>query len=121
MCTQLPQLRNSLQLQPTPLIYHTTTRLYNNPRYIDLSKRQSSRNSRFKVTNKNKNSENISVNDDITTLTMDDNSAESDVIIPTTNSCNNDTRDRMIKYVTEVKFVKDRYITPATVDFSSRL
>ena len=52
---------------------------------------------------------------------MDDNSAESDVIIPTTNSCNNDTRDRMIKYVTEVKFVKDRYIAPATVDFSSRL
>ena len=37
------------------------------------------------------------------------------------NVFNNDMYDRMIKFTTEVKFVKNRYTTPVTIEFSSSL
>ena len=40
---------------------------------------------------------------------------------PTKNPYNNGMRDRMIKYASDIKFIKDRYIAPVTVELSSPL
>ena len=50
---------------------------------------------------------------------LDDHFIESDVTTPTANYFNNDMRDRMLKHAIEIKFVKDSYTTPVTVEFSS--
>ena len=39
----------------------------------------------------------------------------------TKNPYNNDMRDRMIKHASEIKFVKDPYTAPVTIEFSSSL
>ena len=66
------------------------------------------------------------LNDD-ETMNPSEDQPEDDSIIPTNdnltkpNPYNSDMRDRMIKHATEIKFVKDRYITPIIVEFSSPL
>ena len=59
-----------------------------------------------------------SASDDTTMLSKDDDSIELDSAISNVKPYDNDMRDRMIKYSTEMKFVKDRYITPVTVEFN---
>ena len=72
------------------------------------------------------NSVNIPQNDD-EMMTPSNNHPEDNFItsvndnITKPNPYNTDTRDRMIKDATEIKFVKDRYTTPMIVEFSSPL
>ena len=66
------------------------------------------------------------LNDD-ETMTPSEDQPDDESITPTNdnltkpNPYNSDMRDRMIKHATEIKFVKDRYITPMIVEFSSPL
>lgn len=52
---------------------------------------------------------------------LDDTNINSIDTSTSTNPYNNYLRDRMLQYASEIKYVKDRYTTPVTVELSSTL